>query len=170
MRRISLNAVKYTRAFGSCGPLSACIRAGRPVSLPHAPLLTHPASRAFSIELSFPEPAFHAIADETLEEMLDSLGAVEAELEDVELNLSQGVLTLILNEDHGSKAWVINKQTPNRQIWWSSPISGPRRYEYTPSEVLRRKAEQWTYSRDSTQDLHGSLKKEIETVTGIRLK
>ena len=22
---------------------------------------------------------------------------------------------------------------PNRQLWWSSPISGPRRYEYVPS-------------------------------------
>lgn len=26
--------------------------------------------------------------------------------------------------------WVINKQAPNQQIWWSSPISGPRRYEH----------------------------------------
>ena len=24
----------------------------------------------------------------------------------------------------------MNKQTPNEQIWWSSPLSGPRRYEF----------------------------------------
>ena len=29
---------------------------------------------------------------------------------------------------------MINKQTPNRQLWWSSPLSGPRRYElFVPS-------------------------------------
>eukprot|EP00560_Eucampia_antarctica_P008689 CAMPEP_0197826248 /NCGR_PEP_ID=MMETSP1437-20131217/3228_1 /TAXON_ID=49252 ORGANISM="Eucampia antarctica, Strain CCMP1452" /NCGR_SAMPLE_ID=MMETSP1437 /ASSEMBLY_ACC=CAM_ASM_001096 /LENGTH=91 /DNA_ID=CAMNT_0043426601 /DNA_START=462 /DNA_END=737 /DNA_ORIENTATION=- len=35
---------------------------------------------------------------------------------------------------HG--AWVMNKQTPNRQIWWSSPISGPRRYEWDEEEEV----------------------------------
>jgi frataxin len=44
-----------------------------------------------------------------------------------EVSLSSGVLTITL-PPHGT--WVINKQTPNQQIWWSSPVSGPRRYEY----------------------------------------
>jgi frataxin len=26
--------------------------------------------------------------------------------------------------------WVINKQPPNKQIWLSSPLSGPKRYDY----------------------------------------
>lgn len=26
--------------------------------------------------------------------------------------------------------YVLNKQPPNRQIWLSSPISGPKRYDY----------------------------------------
>lgn len=26
--------------------------------------------------------------------------------------------------------YVINKQPPNKQIWLSSPISGPKRYDY----------------------------------------
>jgi len=25
---------------------------------------------------------------------------------------------------------VLNKQGPNRQIWWSSPVSGPKRFYY----------------------------------------
>jgi frataxin len=29
-----------------------------------------------------------------------------------------------------SLAIVINTQTPNRQLWYSSPISGPQRYNY----------------------------------------
>ena len=30
--------------------------------------------------------------------------------------------------------YVINKQTPNRQIWMSSPISGPVRYDWAPGQ------------------------------------
>lgn len=29
----------------------------------------------------------------------------------------------------GQKFYVLNKQTPNKQIWLSSPISGPSRFE-----------------------------------------
>lgn len=43
-------------------------------------------------------------------------------------------------EDDGT--YVINKQTPNRQIWLSSPNSGPKRYDYIQA--------QWVYSHDRT--------------------
>lgn len=33
--------------------------------------------------------------------------------------LQQGVLNIIIP---GRGTWVLNKQTPNRQVWWSSPI------------------------------------------------
>ncbi len=46
-------------------------------------------------------------------------------------HLQQGVLTLRLG-DLGT--YVINKQTPNRQIWMSSPLSGPVRYDWGPGE------------------------------------
>ncbi len=38
--------------------------------------------------------------------------------------------------------YVINKQTPNRQIWLSSPVSGPKRYDYSNGH--------WMYSHDKT--------------------
>jgi len=41
---------------------------------------------------------------------------------------SDGVLNI---EMRGKKYYVLNKQTPNKQIWLSSPISGPSRFEYT---------------------------------------
>jgi frataxin len=41
--------------------------------------------------------------------------------------LQAGVLTVKL----GSKGtYVVNKQTPNKQIWLSSPTSGPKRYDF----------------------------------------
>lgn len=77
--------------------------------------------------------------------------------DDFDLNVAMGVLTLKL----GAKGtYVINKQTPNRQLWWSSPISGPRRYEWNET------ARTWVNTRDGRQllaDLRGELKK----LTGI---
>lgn len=39
-----------------------------------------------------------------------------------------GVLTAVISEAFGT--YVINKQAPNKQIWLSSPVSGPKRYDY----------------------------------------
>jgi len=36
----------------------------------------------------------------------------------VDITYSQGVLNIKLGD---AGTWVINKQTPNRQLWWSSP-------------------------------------------------
>jgi len=40
-------------------------------------------------------------------------------------NYAEGVVNI---EMRGGKFYVLNKQTPNRQIWLSSPISGPSRF------------------------------------------
>jgi frataxin len=43
------------------------------------------------------------------------------------INLAAGVLSFTF---HDNKNYVINIQRPNLQIWLSSPISGPQRYEF----------------------------------------
>ncbi|KAF8922331.1 Frataxin-like domain-containing protein [Mucidula mucida] len=79
---------------------------------------------------------------EHLEQLLD-----ESEHQEYELDYSvrhfrrSGVLTLKLGA-HGT--YVINKQPPNKQIWLSSPLSGPKRYDYSLPDGS------WRYSRDST--------------------
>jgi frataxin len=87
-----------------------------------------------------PEADFHRIADRSLDEIHDLMSVLEADDisldEDVEISMSQGVLKLDLGKKVG--IWVINKQTPNRQLWWSSPISGPKRYEYAHHVVDER--------------------------------
>ena len=52
--------------------------------------------------------------------------------EESDVTLASGVLTLSL-EGHGT--YVINKQSPNRQIWLSSPISGPSRFDYNQART-----------------------------------
>jgi len=47
-------------------------------------------------------------------------------LDTPDINYAAGVMTIALTKG----TWVLNKQTPNEQIWWSSPMSGPRRYEF----------------------------------------
>ncbi|KIJ08589.1 hypothetical protein PAXINDRAFT_88665 [Paxillus involutus ATCC 200175] len=84
---------------------------------------------------------YHALSDATmttllerLEELLDRIGS-----DKFEVDYHSGVLTLNLGSNG---TYVINKQPPNKQIWLSSPISGPKRYDYVPA------TDDWRYSRD----------------------
>ncbi|KAL8276194.1 hypothetical protein RQP46_011406 [Phenoliferia psychrophenolica] len=81
---------------------------------------------------------------EYLEELIEESGEL-SEGFDVEYSVSScgksGVLTLNLG-DNGT--YVINKQPPNKQIWLSSPLSGPKRYDYDPTHRV------WFYARDGS--------------------
>lgn len=51
--------------------------------------------------------------------------------------------------------YVINKQPPNKQIWLSSPLSGPKRYDYVVYGEGQNQKEDtavsdWVYLRDGT--------------------
>ena len=106
------------------------------------------------------------ICDETLELIQDELADLESDLNDADISLSQGVLNINLGS---VGTWVINKQTPNRQIWWSSPISGPRRYEYHPDPSGKAPLlSVWKNSKDGTSLLE-ALQKEMLKATGNTL-
>ena len=51
--------------------------------------------------------------------------------------------------------YVINKQTPNTQIWLSSPVSGPKRYDFIKNR--------WIYKHDNS-NLHELLSIELNKV------
>lgn len=66
--------------------------------------------------------------------------------------LQAGVLTLAFPP---IGTYVINKQPPNKQIWLSSPTSGPKRYDYVVvGEGQHQKegggAGDWIYIRDGS--------------------
>lgn len=111
------------------------------------------------------EAQYHAVADETLESIQDSLDdlfELKGNDEEVEVSLSSGVLTIAM-PPHGT--WVLNKQTPNRQLWWSSPLSGPRRYEYDEDQGL------WYFTRsDNVESLGEALKEEIHHIYQVDLQ
>lgn len=80
---------------------------------------------------------------------------------------------LTLNTPHGT--YVLNKQPPNKQIWMSSPMSGPKRYDWVmlkgESQDQKEGTEmdvegdlrggQWVYLRDGSS-LTDLLKKELD--------
>lgn len=62
--------------------------------------------------------------------------------------------------------YVINRQSPNKQIWLSSPISGPKRYDFVVitagSKTGNGTKGYWLYKDDVT--LHDLLQKEISAM------
>ncbi|XP_072715043.1 frataxin, mitochondrial isoform X1 [Ciconia boyciana] len=110
---------------------------------------------------SLDETTYEKLAEETLDSLADffeDLTDKPFTPEDYDVSLGSGVLTVKLGGDMGT--YVINKQTPNRQIWLSSPTSGPKRYDWT--------GRNWVYSHDRVS-LHELLSKEFSTALKTHL-
>ncbi|KAF9175527.1 Mitochondrial chaperone Frataxin [Mortierella sp. AD010] len=141
----------------------------------HAPLGTiiprssavYTSSRPYSS--SNPEPQYtisdlsddeyHAISDTCMDRMVEyfeDLGD-EYEIPGYDVEYQSGVMTLKLG-DKGT--YVVNKQPPNKQLWLSSPTTGPKRYDYDS------KHRKWFYSRDR-HTLKYLLDTEISEAIGI---
>jgi frataxin len=80
--------------------------------------------------------------------------------------LQSGVLTLVFPPNG---TYVINKQPPNRQIWLSSPITGPKRYDYVLLDEGQDSKEgsgkgEWVYLRDMS-----TLSSLLETEIGVHM-
>ncbi|KAK1224588.1 Mitochondrial matrix iron chaperone [Marasmius sp. AFHP31] len=105
---------------------------------------------------------YHELSDEVMDTLVEDLESLidEHGNPSYEVEYHSGVLTLKLG-DEGT--YVINKQPPNKQIWLSSPVSGPKRYDYSQPE------DSWTYSRDKrslgqllNEELSKAFKKDIK--------
>ncbi|VDN06307.1 unnamed protein product [Thelazia callipaeda] len=90
-----------------------------------------PKGRCFSIINALSEDEYEKLANETLDKLADYLDSFPDRFycdKEYDVNSSMGVLTAKISNETGS--YVINKQTPNRQIWLSSPLSGPKRFDF----------------------------------------
>lgn len=108
--------------------------------------------RTHCFERNFDIVKYEEICNETLESLAEYFEEIlsETKYPESDISFSSGVLTIHLNDEQGT--YVINRQTPNKQIWLSSPISGPKRYDWT--------GEEWIYKRDGVS-LHKLLSKEM---------
>ncbi|GFS00504.1 frataxin, mitochondrial [Elysia marginata] len=107
------------------------------------------------------EIEYENYAEETLDsltEFFEDLPETEQCCDDYDCAYGSGVLTIHLGSLDGT--FVINKQTPNKQIWLSSPLSGPKRYDYLDG--------QWIYLRDGSS-LHKQLELEMTEILGFKV-
>lgn len=71
---------------------------------------------------------YHTYADQTFEQILEELDAFFEENRIMEAEVDEEAGVMEINCSEGT--YVINKQPPTKQIWLSSPISGPKRFDY----------------------------------------
>ena len=103
--------------------------------------------------MSLDESAFEALADETLRRFMDQID--DALGDGLDVDLEGGILTIEL--DTGDQ-YVINKHSPNRQVWMSSPVSGAFHFEFD--------GKAWVSTRDPATVLTRLLANELATATG----
>ncbi|KAK4163659.1 hypothetical protein QBC43DRAFT_300901 [Cladorrhinum sp. PSN259] len=97
---------------------------------------------------------YHAIADEFMERAVHHFEELQDARSDIDVEFSAGVLKVTFGPDVGS--YVINKQPPNKQIWLSSPKSGPKRYDYVmlgdgQQDKQDTASGDWIYLRDGSR-------------------
>ncbi|KAI9642865.1 Mitochondrial matrix iron chaperone [Ciborinia camelliae] len=95
---------------------------------------------------------YNELSDEYMDMMLEKLEELQEDREDVDVEYSAGVLTLTFPP---IGTYVINKQPPNKQIWLSSPTSGPKRYDFVITSEGQDSKEgtgsgEWIYLRDGS--------------------
>lgn len=90
----------------------------------------------------------------------------------IDIGLSDGVMNIVTNEG----TWVINKHSHTRQIWLSSPVSGPSKYNWhadisTVQTVDGKKHfgqnRQWLGERDD-HSLHDRLTDQFSALFGLK--
>ncbi|KAI3728807.1 hypothetical protein L6452_17451 [Arctium lappa] len=104
------------------------------------------------------EDEFHKLADATIHDLLEKMEEYgdSVDIDGFDIDYGNQVLTV----KFGSfGTYVLNKQTPNRQIWMSSPVSGPSRFDWD------RNAEAWIYRRTKAKLLE-TLETEVQQLCG----
>lgn len=87
----------------------------------------------------------------------DELGETGAVSDEYDVQHSYGVLKVNFGSEAGT--YVINRQTINKQLWFSSPTSGPKRYDYDSTKG------EWVYKYDNVS-LHARLSDEVSAIVG----
>ncbi|KAF8338316.1 uncharacterized protein EI90DRAFT_3152035 [Cantharellus anzutake] len=102
---------------------------------------------------------YHKLSDKALDDLLlffEDAFEFESEAGDGwDVDYNSGVLTVNFGKKHG--IYVLNKQPPNKQIWLSSPMSGPKRYDFDVRKGV------WFYHRDQ-RTLGTLLREELSRI------
>lgn len=157
-RRMGFPAVRRTFASLCRVPVArvemvggACLRLPARMNTDHHP----------SIQTTDTPPALFEAESIALLEMFENV-LEEDHFQDLvdDINCSDGVLSVSI-VGHGT--WVINKHSHTRQVWMSSPKSGPNKYNYHEG------VGKWLGERDR-HSFHDRLQGEFSAVFGQEVK
>ncbi|KAJ1285728.1 hypothetical protein BS78_03G299100 [Paspalum vaginatum] len=148
-------------ALSSGGSLTALLFCSRTISSTRPATQSAgdaPGPSAVDHKLMMQEDEFHNLADDTIYNLLQKLEEYgdSIMMDGFDIDYGNQVLTVRLG-DLGT--YVVNKQTPNRQIWLSSPVSGPSRFDWDAA------TNGWIYKRTGA-NLVQLLEKEIGELCG----
>ncbi|KAF9136228.1 Mitochondrial chaperone Frataxin [Mortierella sp. 14UC] len=152
----TLTTLSTVASSGRLARLSQTMAARSPAIFTSSSLRTYTSMKPSSSEPTYTvsdlsEDDYHTVSDASMDRMVEyfeDLGD-EHEIPGYDVEYQSGVMTLKLG-DKGT--YVVNKQPPNKQLWLSSPTSGPKRYDFDAEHKV------WFYGRD-----HHSLKFLLDT-------
>ncbi|MCK5545794.1 MAG: iron donor protein CyaY [Rhodospirillaceae bacterium] len=102
---------------------------------------------------------FEIMVEKTIESLFE---AIMREIGDMaEVDLEGGILNVELDD---GRVFIINKHSPNRQIWLSSPLSGAHHFSFNEG-AGDEGAGAWVSTRDAGQ-LLGLLEDEFAIIKG----
>ncbi|KAH8291675.1 hypothetical protein KR018_005289 [Drosophila ironensis] len=148
-------------------PLPGLVSARTPSNAPITKEI-HPQRRCYGssvdagTESHLDSATYERVCSETLDALCDYFEELTESAQDLpgsDVAYGDGVLTVKLGGQHGT--YVINRQTPNKQIWLSSPTSGPKRFDFVGSRS--KHGGKWIY-KHSGQTLHELLQAEIPAI------
>ncbi|KAI6785386.1 uncharacterized protein J7T54_007028 [Emericellopsis cladophorae] len=98
------------------------------------------------------EAEYHEVADHYLDRALAKFEEIQDQADELDVEFASGVMTIRVPE---KGTYVLNKQPPNKQIWLSSPISGPKRYDWCifgdgQNDKEGTATGHWVYARDGS--------------------
>ena len=103
--------------------------------------------------MSIDEAAFENLAAQTLQRFATR---IEEATEELEVDLADGVLNI--ETDEGA-IYLVNKHSPLRQLWLSSPVSGAGHFGYDPGNKI------WVSTRGG-DPLEKILERELSAAAG----
>ncbi|KAL0882605.1 hypothetical protein ABMA27_001043 [Loxostege sticticalis] len=137
---------------------SCVLRSARSLNIQVSRQYSSPSDKVDSSD-QVDQVVFEDICNETLESLCDYFEEIidsSPNFKGADVTFSDGVLTVALGPKYGT--YVINRQTPNKQIWLSSPVSGPKRYD-----LVLKDGGYWVYKHDGVP-LHRLLQDEISKI------
>mmetsp|Transcript_16049 Transcript_16049/g.52284 ORF Transcript_16049/g.52284 Transcript_16049/m.52284 type:complete len:158 (+) Transcript_16049:17-490(+) len=84
---------------------------------------------------------YHVVSARTLDGVLESLEDLADSAPDTQIEVE--CAADVLNLGVGAHSFVLNKQAPNLQLWLSSPVRGPLRYDFDTATA------RWISTRDA---------------------